>query len=343
MTFNETNIQRDTIGRFSEKQGSAAEISLSESLRAVDGDRPQAPELSLGGPYEPELIVPLTVNWTERNVIPPRARKPRDIERTIDLEATVSILGDDDAPVAISFNGDQFTPGEYRVHNGELYVKSKTSADDIKSMFEGGWRGPYSDEGTPAGVAMDIQTRANQLFVLGDEVWTKAEEPVYAVSTYGMGGNHGSTALGIESVSRYKTPDGRPVNDWVFPLDQREEAVQKALEVARDRGDDQSFERIRNVPAVELSGDFKPGSTFTQAPRINYQSVYDLGWQATPEEVEAGFTEFKQQLLTVPGAVRDVPDGWGGMTKRVDLSKLTETQASHYQDYVKRVEGFDAR
>ena len=47
MTFSEQNVARDTIGRFSEKVGSAAEISLSESPRAVDGDRPQAPEASL--------------------------------------------------------------------------------------------------------------------------------------------------------------------------------------------------------------------------------------------------------------------------------------------------------
>jgi hypothetical protein len=48
MTFNESAIRRDTTGRFSEKTGSATEVSLSEPLRAVDGSRPQAPEASLG-------------------------------------------------------------------------------------------------------------------------------------------------------------------------------------------------------------------------------------------------------------------------------------------------------
>lgn len=324
MTFSESNIQRDTIGRFSEKQGAA-------------------PEVSLGGPYEPELVIPLTVNWTEPNVIPPRARKPRPMPRQLDLEVTVPIVGDEDAPVAISFEGDQFTPGEYRVYNGELYVKGKTSADDIKSIFENRFDGAHSYEESEAGVAMDMQTRANELFVLGDEVWHKTDEPVYAVMTFGMGGNHGSTSLGIESVSRYRREDGRPLGDTVFPLDQREQAIEKALEVARERGDTESFDRLRNAPVVELTDDFKPGSTFAQAPRIKYRTVYDLGWQATPDEIEAGFTEFKQQLLTVPGAVRDVPDGWGGMTKRVDLSKLTESQASDYEEYVKRVEGFERR
>ncbi len=323
MTFNESNIQRDTIGRFSEKQGSA-------------------PELSLGDSHAPDLVVPLTVKWYEPNVVPPRARKPRTVERELDLELTVPIVSDEDAPVAISFEGDQFTPGEYRAYNGELYVKGRTSVDDIKSIFEG-YGGAQSNEETEAGVAMDMQTQANGLLVLGDEVWHKADEPVYVVNTYGLGGNHGGTGLSIDSVGRYRRPGGGPVGDNVFPLDQRDAAIAAAIKTAEDRGDTQSVERLRDAPVVELNDAFVPGSTFKQAPRITYRSVYDLGWDATPEEVEAGFTEFKQQLLTVPGAVRDVPDGWGGMTKRVDLSKLTEGQASDYQEYAKRVEGFDRR
>lgn len=324
MTFNETNIQRDIIGRFSEKQGSA-------------------PELSLGGPYEPEVVIPLSVNWTEPNVIPPRARKPRSVQRTLDVEVTVPIVGEDEAPVAISFEGDQFTPGEYRVYNGELYVKNnRVDADGIKSLFEDNYDGARSHEESESAVAIDMQRRANGLLVMGDEVWSKADEPVYAVMTFGMGGNHGSTSLSINSVSRYLR-EGRPVGESVFPLDQREAAIEYALGRAEERGDTQSFERIKDAPIVQLSDDFKPGSTFAPAPRISYRSAYDLGWDATPEQVEEGFAEFKQQILTIPGATRDVPDGWGGMTKRVDLSKLTESQESDYLEYVKRVEGFPRR
>lgn len=49
MTFDATQHPRATDGKFAEKQGEAAEISLSESPRAVDGDRPQAPEIVLNG------------------------------------------------------------------------------------------------------------------------------------------------------------------------------------------------------------------------------------------------------------------------------------------------------
>lgn len=325
MTFSESNIQRDTIGRFSEKQGAA-------------------PEVSLGGPYETEVVVPLTVKWVEPNVIPPRARKPRDVERELDLEVTVPIVAEEDAPVAISFEGDQFLPGEYRAFNGELYTNTGRDVSELKDVFVTGWRGASSDETTQYGVMMDMQTRANDYLVVGDEVWQKAEEPVYSVATYGMGGNHGSTGLHIESVARNRPQDDRAVSDWVFPLDQRDAAIAKAVEVAESRGDTESIERLRTrTPVVELGEGFVPGSTFRQAPRIKYRSAYELGWNATPEEVEAGFAEYKQQLLTVPGAVNDVPDGWGGTTKRVDLTKLTERQADDYQEYVKRVEGFERR
>lgn len=47
MSFTPAEHPRTTDGKFAEKVGAAVEISLSESPRAVDGDRPQAPDLTL--------------------------------------------------------------------------------------------------------------------------------------------------------------------------------------------------------------------------------------------------------------------------------------------------------
>lgn len=47
MSFSEAEHPRATDGTFAVKVGAAAEISLSESPRAVDGDRPQAPDIAL--------------------------------------------------------------------------------------------------------------------------------------------------------------------------------------------------------------------------------------------------------------------------------------------------------
>ncbi len=47
MSFDSAQHPRATNGQFAEKAGAAAEISLSESPRAVDGLRPQAPEVAL--------------------------------------------------------------------------------------------------------------------------------------------------------------------------------------------------------------------------------------------------------------------------------------------------------
>lgn len=323
MAFNESDITRDRVGKFSEKVGSAPGLSLSR-----DRDMKS---------------VQLDVEWTERDVIPPRMRKPRDVQHILPLEVNIPIVDAADAPVAIRFKDQHFLAGEYRVHGGQLYTKSKVSADDAETYFEQGYRGASSDEGSEESVRADMQSRASQLRIIDDEIWSPAPEPVYTVNTYGMGGNHGGTSLSIDAITRYKTEGDRPVSDHVFPLDQREEAIAKALEVAEGRGDNQSYDSIKNAEKPELSGDFTPGSTFTQAPRIKYTAAYELPYGASQEEVEAAFTDFKKQLLTVPGAVYDVADGWGGTTKRVDFTKLTEMQASHYKDYAKRVEGLGDR
>lgn len=323
MAFNESDHNRDRVGKFSEKLGSAPGISLAQSRDMH--------------------TVPLSVSWTERDVIPPRARKPRDVQRTLDLEVNIPMVTSDDAPVAISFDTNHFLSGDYRVHDGKLYRETAYTRENAHEAFESYYRGASSDKESEEAVAADMDERAAQYLIIDDTVWAPADEPIYTVNTFGMGSNHGGTSLSIDSLTRYKTQDGSPVNEWVFPLDQREEAIAKALEVAEARGDTQSYDRIKNTEKANLSGDFKPGSTFVQAPRISYTPLYKLPYSASSDEVEASFTDYKKQLLTIPGAVYDVEDGWGGTTKRVDFTKLTERQASDYKDYVKRVDGIGDR
>lgn len=323
MAFNESDHNRDRVGKFSEKLGSAPGISLAQNRDLH--------------------TVPLSVSWTERDVIPPRARKPRDVPRTLDLEVNIPMVTSDDAPVAISFDTNHFLSGDYRVHDGKLYRETGYTRENAHEVFEQYYRGASSDKESEAAVAADMDERAAQYLIIDDNVWAPADEPIYTVNTFGMGSNHGGTSLSIDSLTRYKTTDGSPVNEWVFPLDQREEAIAKALEVAEDRGDTRSYDGIKNTEKANLSGDFKPGSTFVQAPRIDYTPLYKLPYGAPSDEVEASFADYKKQLLTIPGAVYDVEDGWGGTTKRVDFTKLTERQASDYKEYVKRVDGLGDR
>lgn len=323
MAFNESDINRDRVGKFSEKLGSAPGISLAQSRDLH--------------------TVPLSVSWVERDVIPPRARKPRDVERTLDLEVNIPMVSADEAPVGISFETKHFLSGDYRVHDGKLYRQTEYTRENAHEVFDNYYRGPSSDKGSEAAVAADMDERAGNYLIIDDDIWAPADEPIYTVNTFGMGSNHGGTSLSIDSLSRYKTEDGSPVNDWVFPLDQREEAVAKALQVAEDRGDTQSYDHIKNAETAELSGAFKPGSTFVQAPRIDYTPLYKLPYGSSTAVVETAFADYKKQLLSIPGAVYDVEDGWGGTTKRVDYTKLTERQASDYKEYVKRVESLGDR
>jgi hypothetical protein len=74
-------------------------------------------------------------------------------------------------------------------------------------------------------------------------VFKITEEPVYYGMTFGMGGNHGGTALLLGGISEAHRCSGS-----VFNLTQRSEAISRAEKIAIDRGD------TKSLPIVKLMG-----------------------------------------------------------------------------------------
>lgn len=81
-----------------------------------------------------------------------------------------------------------------------------------------------------------IEAALSKVVLLGDEVWQVCGEPRYQVNTFGLGGNHGGTALFV--VMHYNSNISR---DYYFRADRYAEAVAWAERVAQERGDTKSI------------------------------------------------------------------------------------------------------
>jgi len=322
-----------------------------------------APELTLGGAPEP-VVAELTVEWTERDVIPPRARKPRDVMRTLDVQVTIPATTADDAPVGFVVTEEKYDRDgwvtetqELRAYDGKLYRPLTQNVDGvvgpmpadastvIRRAFDRGWRdNPHIEGDTPEQVAANAQKEVDGYLAIDGTLWVEQSEPVYYVETYGFGGNRGSTALRIGTAAQFRSGD-HTAPEHVFPADQREEAIAHAIKVAGGRGDTESFNRIRNSCRIEVTGEFQPGSTFRPAPRLDYVEPWEAE-RAERYDGQAGAVQealfgLRRQLLNIPGAVEDVPDGWGGTTKRVNLKVLSEGQARDYKKFLELEAGID--
>lgn len=313
-----------------------------------------APEMTLGGaPADDTVTAALTVTWVERGVIPPRHRNPRDIPRELDVEVSIPAVSAEDAPVGFTVTTCKYTGGddmedvteELRVHDGNLWrpltenvagVVGPMPANAerlIARAFHHGWHEhPRMDAETEDAARAEAQAAADDFLSIDGNLYSKASEPVYEVRTYGFGGGVG---IHVESSHQFRPHDeDRAFPERVFAADQHAEAREYALTLARGKA-----ESVSDGENIDLTPAFRPGSTFTPAPRIEYVSPHEASYAqrfgGDRGALEREFTAFKAQLLTIPGAVESVADGWGGTTKRVVLTKLTETQARDYAEYTK--------
>lgn len=293
------------------------------------------------------VTLPVTVAWIEPNALPtPRHRKPRPVERLLDTTVTIDNLTSENAPVGITIDSeDAGNFPELRVHNGELFrpVGKETTPATLLSAaaYLPSYRedqAPVIDGSTEEAVTNNLRERASEYISIDGELWQRTSEPVYTVMTFGLGGNHGSTALTITTLASIHSAqdEKHTAPESVFPANQRDEAIEYARQVARERGDTNSIRRMGdNTGHINATDAFLPGSTFTPAPRLNYTPPYEAIYgNGSPAHVRAEFDRFKAELLTVPGAVVDVDDGWGGTTKTVDVRKLSEKQARDYRQYL---------
>jgi hypothetical protein len=191
--------------------------------------------------------------------VPPRCRKPRQVEETFTHTVTIPSVTSADAPVVALIPNDRGhlgAPGggdaELRADDGKLWTvvteerecSSPTvvaGSDHYPSTVHTSYWIEYSRD-----AAAEFESGYRDFLVIDGMVWRQTKEPAYCVLSLGMGNNHGGTYLDIE----VPAPDKR--QDRIFTLTDHEGAIAGALAIAERYGDDQSYERIRNTPKATI-------------------------------------------------------------------------------------------
>lgn len=201
----------------------------------------------------------LTVNYSYvEQIIPPRCRKPRP-QRFEDgvVVLTIREATADQAPVAIvgrekDYHSDDYLePVVYRWFEGRLWTDCDVSNCSRRRASNYPALGPSLNlvkdsavlsntalgiyvcarEGKQ-GIADYLQACANDLLIIDGQLHRPAGEPMYLVMTFGMGRNHGGTALMTDD---FLNPNIRV--EAYFSLLELEQATEYALKIASERGD----------------------------------------------------------------------------------------------------------
>lgn len=166
-----------------------------------------------------------------RETTPPRCRTPRHVERTLTGQVPVRVVTSQEAPVVLEVvttdpNGSQDRKA-YRGLDGVLltpndprWAFSEVETYDI----------PSEDAFRDA-----IRAAAAGVVLIDGEPWLPTPEPVYAVMTFGLGGNHGGTCLAVRTATDEDLP---------WPATLFADAVARAREVALKRGDTESIDGL---------------------------------------------------------------------------------------------------
>lgn len=305
----------------------------------------------------------------------PRHRKPRDVTRRFDTTVTIPHVTAQDAPVGFTVDpapmdtpdgwvrGPDNLEGTMRAYDGRLWApltRNRRDPDTDALVPESFPATPENlavmladkrghgedapamqtawDAGTQEKAAAQARQRAGGYLAVDGVLYREAGEPVYVVETYGY------KRVGVrvrhvgESIPRFNpegNPDEHTAPETVFPADQYEQAIASAAGWSRHHDGGQSAAELReHTSRIRVSGAFTPGSTFRHAPRLDYADPYTVQY-TRPQDLPAEAARFRRQLLGIPGAVIDVPDGFGGTTRRVDTTRLSPNQAADYAEYVK--------
>jgi hypothetical protein len=85
----------------------------------------------------------------------------------------------------------------------------------------------------------------NQFLIFDNKVWEEIDPPCYTYNTFGLGHNHGGTAIFINYLNVNKI-HGSQRKFYAKPED-REKFIQKVLKVAKNRCDTKDYKSIENL------------------------------------------------------------------------------------------------
>lgn len=216
----------------------------------------------------------------EEEYLPPRCRKYRYRETMATHTIQIPAITPNEAPIAFkhaahivgvtSDHGRYYGSTKiYRVFNGKLYTR--IPASNKYSGATGWWtfsklKEEISERQTWAAVhdwdkgylhnVAECEAHLDAMFAKyliiesggKKQVWGKASEPMYVIHTFGLGHNHGGIGTSI-SITNHYNPNIR--KDNYFNALQGKEG-KKALEIAKRRGDTDSFEYIKRNPCIKV-------------------------------------------------------------------------------------------
>ena len=246
------------------------------------------------------LTIPCKVSYNEE-FLPPRCRKPRyrKVEKT--YRARLRCITKAEAPVAFvlsDYHHQHEGTTKIRLYKGKLYM-----LETWQRYAPGRPECPFDREfigfgPTVAGrlrlhnynTCQDYEEQAAQLreeaarrLVIDGLVWIRCGEPVYEVMTFGLGHNHGGTALFVET-------DYNPniSKERYFNALQGDEAVAAMNETARRRGDTKSVGRYGKMIEVLIPECVKRNPQKEHGEGDPFQNTLNAITEAASSPMEAG-------------------------------------------------------
>ena len=242
--------------------------------------------------------------YTEEE-IPPRCRKPRRVEHVGEIGLAFHEVTAEAAPVAIVHHYEKWGKGLdrqpvtafYRWWRNRLYArkmisryvgdedKGQTAAEFAEdpyprtldpeklyhkgphlavpgghTSYAGGW---YQ---TKAERRRGLMAWARSILFIDGERWGVIGEPCYEIATFGLGCNHGGTAVFVQ---HHYNPN--VTRDRYFRLDERDKALATATTIAERRGD------TKDAPVIETNGHDTFEILIPEAIQLNPKKEHGTG------------------------------------------------------------------
>ena len=193
--------------------------------------------------------------------LPPRCKYPRYRESIDYCKIFIPCIDESEAPIAFSHKYDGGYTRYYRFYNGKCYIRSTKSRnmedgymsfESLKNIIETVNSYNCMYEGVDVETCRKALHKTYSCYLIIEnnnelEVWIEIGEPRYQIQTFGLGHNHGSTAIFIEN--KYNSNIYRKAYYNAF---QYEEVKRDAIKLAERRGDTDSIERLKKAKKIEI-------------------------------------------------------------------------------------------
>lgn len=266
----------------------------------------------------------------------PRHRKQQEYYVDADMKLQIPSYRSDQAPIGAT---PATEPGRHDRRKEFVVVDGrwayKVSDDPDAWLKEKAGRHLQPEE---AGNIRD--SIENDHVLIDGEVWATDQEPGYYVTTFGMGGNHGGTALFADSLGRHQTnpADGSAPSDSIFRASELEAAKAKAIEVAMDRGDTESVGGLERFGETwDITPDAMNVETIWHRPvelsfgedvRFQYPKP-DVRDPSVQRKAQAQLAEINQQLEHY-GVKRNADTDDGEPQPTIDWTRISESDKRSY-------------